>query len=514
MLNFLSPGSLFALAAIAIPIAIHLFNKKEGKRVKVGSTRFLRASQSNRLKRIRLSQIPLLVLRSLILTLLAFMLAEPFWVREGDGKNSHSGWVLVSPAVLTSPLDAMMRGKVDSLIAAGNELRLLADGFPTVSPQDSVTDSSLDGNYWSLLREADRTAPANVPFWVMTASRLANFRGERPAIRDNVTWVAVNRPGRSRWLEKAESTAGDSLRVVVGVGDSTQTHFRRYFFKRPRKKTMVVLTDFALEMEPDDREVIHIRLLTDASQRLKDHLTVTDANRTKKFLIYHDKSRQEDARYVKAALQAIIAAARQAGSVSVLTIDRLPNRVDDADWIFWLSRTGLPETLLTNQTGRVILRDAYSPEYTAVETEIIVEDEPVARPPRLHRRVAALDAGVALWKDGSGEPLLEIQQQAGGLLMHFDSRFHPLWNDLVLSPVFPKWLGDLIDYAERTMKADGWGKRDFDQRFIATRQIEPEKLEPRVSGKPAGARRALDVFFWGAAVLLFALERVVSDNEN
>ena len=76
-MSFLAPFWLFAASAILIPIAIHLWNKRQGKTVKVGSLRWLEASASNRWSSIRLSNFWLLVLRCLILILLAVALAQP-----------------------------------------------------------------------------------------------------------------------------------------------------------------------------------------------------------------------------------------------------------------------------------------------------------------------------------------------------------------------------------------------------------------------------------------------------
>ena len=45
-MSFLNPTYLWALLGLLIPIAIHLWSKKEGKTVKIGSIELLRESDS------------------------------------------------------------------------------------------------------------------------------------------------------------------------------------------------------------------------------------------------------------------------------------------------------------------------------------------------------------------------------------------------------------------------------------------------------------------------------------
>ena len=63
MLQFLLPAAFIALASLAAPVLIHLWSKGSGQRVRVGSLRFLEETERQQLRTIRLSQVPLLVLR-------------------------------------------------------------------------------------------------------------------------------------------------------------------------------------------------------------------------------------------------------------------------------------------------------------------------------------------------------------------------------------------------------------------------------------------------------------------
>ncbi|MEQ9166083.1 MAG: BatA domain-containing protein, partial [Fulvivirga sp.] len=61
-MNFANSTYLFALLGFLIPIAIHLWNKKEAKVIKVGSIQFVPTQDSNQSKSIQLNEVFLLLL--------------------------------------------------------------------------------------------------------------------------------------------------------------------------------------------------------------------------------------------------------------------------------------------------------------------------------------------------------------------------------------------------------------------------------------------------------------------
>ena len=64
-MTFLNFGALFGLAAIGIPIAIHLLNKFQVKEVTWAAMRFLRESIEKNQRRLQMEDILLLLLRCL-----------------------------------------------------------------------------------------------------------------------------------------------------------------------------------------------------------------------------------------------------------------------------------------------------------------------------------------------------------------------------------------------------------------------------------------------------------------
>ena len=86
-MNFVYPGFLFALLAIAIPILIHLFNFRKFKRVYFSHIRFLKDVQEETKSRSRLKHLLILASRILAIIFLVLAFAQPY-VPQSDQEDS------------------------------------------------------------------------------------------------------------------------------------------------------------------------------------------------------------------------------------------------------------------------------------------------------------------------------------------------------------------------------------------------------------------------------------------
>lgn len=94
-MNFLYPGFLFALLAIAIPIVIHLFNFRKFKKVYFSNVKFLTAVEQQNSSREKLKNLLILISRILAIFFLVLAFARPF-IPGSNQQNSPSGRNLVS----------------------------------------------------------------------------------------------------------------------------------------------------------------------------------------------------------------------------------------------------------------------------------------------------------------------------------------------------------------------------------------------------------------------------------
>ncbi len=76
-MNFLNPWMLLGLLAAGIPILLHLLNLRKLKTIEFSTLRFLKELQKTRIRRFKIKQIILLILRTLIIIFAALAFARP-----------------------------------------------------------------------------------------------------------------------------------------------------------------------------------------------------------------------------------------------------------------------------------------------------------------------------------------------------------------------------------------------------------------------------------------------------
>src|SRR4051812_20674058 len=97
-MSFLNPIMLFGLAAVSVPIIIHLLNRRRFQKVVWAAMKFLKVSVEQNQRRMRIEDMILLALRCLLLALLALALARPAILsNKGDvfGQSKVTGVIIL-----------------------------------------------------------------------------------------------------------------------------------------------------------------------------------------------------------------------------------------------------------------------------------------------------------------------------------------------------------------------------------------------------------------------------------
>lgn len=88
MINFLHPGFLYALFALAVPIILHFFSFKKYKKVYFSNFNFLASLQQQKKNSSKLKNLLLLLLRLIVLSAIVFAFATPY-VSPENVKSHH-----------------------------------------------------------------------------------------------------------------------------------------------------------------------------------------------------------------------------------------------------------------------------------------------------------------------------------------------------------------------------------------------------------------------------------------
>jgi Aerotolerance regulator N-terminal len=139
-MSWINAGFLFGLAALSIPILIHLLRSRKYRLAPMGTIRFLQKAmrQSRRHRRIR--QLLLLASRLLILLLLALLFARPFMPQAGEREvNDEQAAVILLDA--SGSMGAKSLGISNHEIAV-MEARRITDSLP---PDTSISIAAFAG---------------------------------------------------------------------------------------------------------------------------------------------------------------------------------------------------------------------------------------------------------------------------------------------------------------------------------------------------------------------------------
>jgi hypothetical protein len=155
-MSFLYPLFLAGIAAVVVPIMLHLIRRHTRQRVAFSSLMFLHATMPRFKSRSRLEHIPLLILRCLIVCLLVFAFARPFLSRPAAVNEVHSGRRIV----LLIDTSASMRRQGAWTQAVDEAKSILTNAGPAdrlcVMSFDRVTRTLVGFEQWQAMDPAQR----------------------------------------------------------------------------------------------------------------------------------------------------------------------------------------------------------------------------------------------------------------------------------------------------------------------------------------------------------------------
>ena len=512
MFTLLTPSALLALLGLLVPLAIHLWNRRPGRTVQVGSVRWLAASANRRLRSLKLEQLLLLLLRAAIVAVLAVALAGPAWQRPAPPAR---GQVLVSPELLASSMLPGIRPMVDSLRQRGYEISRLEKGLPSIAPEewtalvanpaasDTTTKTTGSGYLWARAAQAAQRF-ADRPVHLLTSGKLTDLQGTRPNLPPNLTWQLIPTPDSGAWVQAAGRSGADKLRLLIGRSDEEKTTFQPITVERPTATGSLAVPGLPpLRFETGSNNQELVRQAADSMA-----VTVQEAMRLR---VYYEADQAEDARYLAAALRA-------AGSgllvAPIITVSATaPSPTDSLNWVFWLSKTPMPAAWKLRVAKGLNWWQQTSGPGTATTSSFGTAGAETLIPVLRRDTAAILPPSTAIWADGAGQAILSRRAEGRGQVYMLHTRLNPAWSGLPDSPELPALLLALLQPVTPTL----YFARN-DQRVVAPSQVQAaiQRSSGPSEKAPQNVRPAPDTFTdlraWAVlvAALLFGLERLLA----
>lgn len=505
MLQLLNPLWLWAIAGIILPIVIHLWHIKTGKTLKIGSIALLGESARQSSRSFRITDLPLLLLRCLLLILLAFLLTAPFWQKQAL-QTKVKGWVLLEKQPVKE-VYARFKPQVDSLLKAGFELHRFDASFKAIKPEEILKDTahSPPRSYWTLLKLLEQQLPQKMPVYLFTTNQLRYFKGKRPELNLDLHWKTyAPADSASTWIQNAYLNPADHIQVIIGNSKATGTSFSTINLTSADRGNPLFNISFE-EGKP-------VVALKNNSQP-----PVSVDTSTLKITVYQNQF-PADAAYLQAALQAVKAFnGRKMKITSANSYNQIPAK---QNWIFWLSNQSFRQNnqklvaggnVFKYETGKQQTINSWisnSNDYGRSESEPINLYQHFL----VDKRSMADINTETIWRDGFGEPVLSRNQTQNRNIYRFYSRFNPSWNDLTWSSDFPKMILNLI--------LKSYPQTDFtmnDRRIISFDQQQPAVAI--LLGQSYQNSKQMDLTdlkhaFWIALFFVFLLERIISSQNK
>lgn len=314
---FLNPTYFLALMGLAVPLAIHLWSKKEGRTIRIGSIQLLKQSDPKKSSSIKLNELWLLLLRLMVISILVLILTEPQLKIKGD--NTPVTY-LIEPSLLTYE---NVKSIIDTL-DQDFEKRLFQSGFPEYQKEESQeTDFSIP-NYWQLIQEMEELTTDSIV--VFTNAISSGFKGKRPEISKNIKWIVLD-PGEPKNGVLEAVQKGENLELISVKSDHQSLRFEKELF--PLNSDGIVINA--------SRDSIMI-----SSREEKKWLSLNKAD-SLNVLVNYDEARFAEMKYISASFNAISKYLDR--NIGVKTIQNMDTLITTKyDLIVWLIEAPVPQT--------------------------------------------------------------------------------------------------------------------------------------------------------------------------
>jgi hypothetical protein len=223
---FLNPTYLWAFLGLTVPIAIHLWSKKEGKTIKVGSIQLLNKADTKQSRSIQLNEIWLLVLRLFLISVLVLIISNLRIRKKVDT-------VAITYIVESSLLQNKGFRTILNTISTDVPMRLLQNGFPEIDVEANQKLDTAIPNYWQLAKEM-RSLPSD-SIIVFTSAFQSGFKGLRPEITKPIEWITISVDKTRKHLLEVNQF-NEQLELLVMNSSDQQISFDKGLLKSNNPK--------------------------------------------------------------------------------------------------------------------------------------------------------------------------------------------------------------------------------------------------------------------------------------
>ncbi len=278
-MSFLHPLYLWALLGLTIPIAIHLWSKKDGKTIKIGSIKLLSEEDSKQSSSIAINELLLLFLRISLIILVVLIMAEPQIKR--DNINTPITYIIEPSLINNKDISSL----IDSL-KVESSVRLLQNDFPELSDGTYDRTNYSVPNYWKLARDMQALHTDSIV--VFTSGFASGLKGKRPTINKHIEWIVLDQEiPKEQAIDIALKK--DSIEILTA-----SSNFQNLSFKK--EKISLTASNIKINASKDS-------ITFSQHGKKEQHLLKTET--LLKVLLVYDTKLVNESTYIEAGLKTI-----------------------------------------------------------------------------------------------------------------------------------------------------------------------------------------------------------------
>lgn len=317
---FLNPTYLWALLGLIVPIGIHLWSKKEGKTIKIGSIQLLDESDSKQTSSIQINELWLLLLRIVLISVLVVLIAGPQIKRK---ITKVPVTYIVEPSLLQyEEVNAIL-----DTIQTEESVRLLQSGFPELQNDPLYKIPTVTPKYWQLAKEMEALKTDSIV--VFTNAFTSGIKGKRPQVNKNISWVILD-PGKPIKNILSAVKKENTVQLLSVSSDDQYLSF---------EKELVAIDGNQFKFNKEKDSVVF-----SVNGKQEQHPLITESPLT--ILVFYEDSLSNEKTYIEAAYRAISKYLHRPIDVhTVQNIDTI--NVDSFKTVIWLSKDIAPQTSST-----------------------------------------------------------------------------------------------------------------------------------------------------------------------
>lgn len=454
MLQMSSSYLLWGLLGLLLPLAIHLWNRKEGEKIQVGSIKWLIEGEKQRFNTLQFSDLLLFLVRSFLIALFSFLLTRPFFT-DNSKKEAQlpEKWILTA----SNNFPLSIQSEIEQLEASGYERRYLQPNFPKTFTEELNTT-----NIWKSLETLDQeeNRPDSILIYATASSRI--IQGRKPKVSIPIEWRLLPMEERTQYFLLDSWTIDKTIRVIIGTTTNEQTVFKEVVLDKGQESYQLANYPKLIVEEKGASKVLYFE------NTPQQQLTITKKEALAISIVY-DQGYQRDAQILKIALEAIRRFTGRSILIKNQPIKTFVNKEESFfNKIFWLSKKEIPINLTAEQTIQ------YEPNKAAVDDFEYVDNQ-----------------------------LVVLRKELGSEKVNFQN--NQLFLQELLTVLFK---GELIDYQKNIAQNDS--------RSIAEQQFLPLKKssEKTITLSEITSKQFLHFPLWLGLMGLFVLERFMSSKTS